>query len=111
MRNPRIIEKLDNWTYSVPLYNVTNEGIEDSTKMIVSLCRGNRKDESIPRQEGMFTETLLQICLEYLQGVNVGELANRDTSIAITHIEDALMRINKRAEDRKLRGVQVTYQK
>lgn len=111
MRNPRIIEKLNNWTYSVPLYNITDEGVEDSTRMIISLCRGNKSDPSVPRQEGMFTETLLQICLEYLQGVNQGELANRDTSIAITHIEDALLRLNKRAEDRKLRGVQATYQK
>ena len=38
-------------------------------------------------------------------------MASRDTSLAITHIEDALFRIGKRAEDRKLRGVQSTYQK
>lgn len=112
MRNPRDINKIDNWNYVVPTYEVTNEGIKEVEKaFLIKLCRGNKVDETVPRQEGMFTETLLQVCLEYLQGVNQGELANRDTSLAITHIEDALLRIGKRAEDRKLRGVQATYQK
>lgn len=111
MKHPRVIEKIDNWRYEVPIYRVTNEGIEDGTPVLIQLCRGNKADESIPRHPGLFTETLLQVCLEYLEGVNQGELRNRDTSLAITHIEDAIMRINKRAEDRKLRGVQATYTK
>lgn len=111
MKNPRAIEKIDNWTYSVPSYRVTNEGIEDVPNATIFLCRGNKADETAPRQAGLFTETLLQVCLEYLESVNQGELRNRDTSIAITHIEDALLRIGKRAEDRKLRNVQATYNK
>lgn len=111
MNHPRIIDQKDNWTYIVPTYQVTDNGIEDGPSTVIELCRGNKEDSAAPRQTGMFTETLLQVCLQYLQSVNVGEMANRDTSIAITHIEDALLRINKRAEDRKLRGVQATYQK
>lgn len=111
MKNPRILEKVNNWNYVVPTYKITNEGIEDATPHVIALCRGNKADDVSPRQVGMFTESLLQVCLEYLTSVNVGELANRDTSIAITHIEDALLRIGKRAEDRKLREVQGTYNK
>lgn len=112
MRNPRDINQIDNWNYVVPIYEVTNDGIKEVEEaFLVKLCRGNKSDENSPRQKGMFTETLLQVCLEYLQGVNQGELTNRDTSLAITHIEDALLRINKRAEDRKLRNVQATYNK
>ncbi len=112
MRNPRDINQVDNWNYVVPLYEVTDEGVKEVEKAeSITLCRGSKVDKSVARQEGMFTETLLQVCLEYLQGVNTGELANRDTSIAITHIEDALLRLNKRQEDRKLRNVQATYQK
>lgn len=114
MKNPRVIitEGPDNvWTFHIPTFKVTNNGLEDGEGMTLHLCRGDRSDESKPRQEGVFTETILQVCLEYLQGVNKGELANRDTAIAITAIEDALFRIGKRAEDRKLREVQGTYQK
>lgn len=99
------------WSFHLPTYVVTNEGIQDGEGIILNLCRGNKDDESAPRQEGVFTESLLEVCLAYLQGVNKGDLATRDTSIAITHIEDALLRIRKRAQDRQLRGVQGTYQK
>ena len=56
-------------------------------------------------QEGITSEQLLGVVLGYLQGVNVGEFRNRDTSLAITHIEDALLRINNRVQSRKKRGV------
>lgn len=111
MKNPRAIEQIDNWTYSVPRYEITDDGVVDADPGVISLCRGNKADSTAPRQNGMFTETLLQVCLQYLEGVNVGELRNRDTSLAITAIEDALLRIGKRAEDRKIRNVQATYNK
>lgn len=111
MRNPRDITKVDNWTYIVPRYEVTNDGIIDSHRVTINLCRGNKDNENDPRQEGFFTESLLQVCLEYLQGVNQGEVYNRDTYITITHIEDALLRLNKRQVDRQIRGVQATYNK
>lgn len=112
MKNPKIIVPvIAGATYKVPTFKVTNEGIEDGAGIDIVFCKGNKQDESDLRQEGVFTETLLQTALQYLQHVNVGELASRDTSIAITHIEDALFRLGKRAEDRKLREVQGTYQK
>ena len=115
MKDPRIISQPngpdDVWTFEIPTYKVTDNGLEDGEPMIIKLCRGDKSDASKPRQEGVFTETLLEVCLQYLQGVNKGELATRDTSITITHIEDALLRIGKRAEDRKRRQVQGTYQK
>lgn len=114
MKHPRVIfhEEGNFWEFNIPTYKVTTtDGIVDGEGLVIRLCRGDRQDENKPRQEGLFTETLLEVCLQYLQGVNVGPLANRDTSIAITHIEDALLRIGKRAEDRKLREVQGTYQK
>lgn len=113
MNNPRLItnEPGDNWTFGVPTYFVDNNGIQDGEGQKIKLCRGNKEDESAPRQEGVFTETLLQVCKQYLEGVNVGALSSRETSMAITKIDEALMWLNKRAEDRKLREVQGTYQK
>jgi len=112
MNNPRVIETIvEGATYKIPTYIVTENGIEDGEGIIIKFCKGNKDDASALRQEGIFTETLLQVGLQYLQSVNVGELASRDTSLAITHLEDSLFRIGKRAEDRKLRGVQATYNK
>lgn len=59
----------------------------------------------------MFTETLIKVAKTYLESVNVGPMSTRETSMAITKLDEALMWIVKRAEDRKLRGVQSTYQK
>jgi hypothetical protein len=99
------------WSFDVPRFKVTDDGLEDAERGTIDLCRGNKADSSAPRQEGYFTESLLQVCKQYLEGVNKGELASRETSMAITKIDEALMWLNKRADDRKLREVQGTYQK
>lgn len=111
MKNPKLLNQVDAWTYEVPTYIVTDEGMQDGAAGEIRLCRGDRADATKPRQQGMFTETLLETCRQYLTAVNVGELASRETAMAITKIDEALMWIGKRAEDRKLREVQGTYQK
>jgi hypothetical protein len=112
MKNPKQITSINNSTsYQIPTYVVTNEGIADGNGLTLNFCKGSTNDESIYRQEGVFTETILQVALENLVTVNVGDLASRDTSIAITKIEEALMLLNKRKADRELRNVLGTYNK
>lgn len=112
MKNPKVIQPIiDGATYYVPTYKVTNEGVADGDGIDIVFCKGNKEDESILRQEGVFTETLIKTCKTYLEAVNVGEMATRETSMVITKLDEALMWIAKRAEDRALRGVQGTYQK
>ncbi len=112
MNNPRIIETVvEGATFRLPTYFVNNDGLQDGEGIELKVCKGNKEDESALRQEGVFTESLIQTALQYLQSVNVGPLANREASMAITKLDEALMWIGKRAEDRKLRGVQGTYQK
>lgn len=112
MKNPQhVIEIRKGATYEIPIYQITENGIEDRPAFQLKLCKGNKDNLQDLNQSGMFTESLLTVCKMYLESVNTGDLANRDTSIAITHIEDAIMRIEKRANDRKNRGVQATYQK
>jgi hypothetical protein len=112
MKHPRTIEPvIPGATYNLPTYTVTNNGIEDGKGIEIKFCKGNKDDENLLRQEGLFTETLIQTAKEYLESVNVGELSSRETSMAITKLDEALLWIGKRAEDRKLRGVQATYQK
>jgi len=112
MKNPRQIEIIvEGASYKVPTFKVTNDGIADGDGTSVVFCKGNKEDETALRQEGVFTETLIQTAKQYLEAVNVGPLSSRETSTAITKLDEALMWLQKRAEDRKLRGVQTTYQK
>lgn len=112
MHNPKAIKVvIPAATYMLPTYVVTNEGIQDGTGVAMQFCKGNKADETAYRQEGVFTESLIQLAKQHLEAVNVGELATRETSVAITKLDEALMWLNKRAEDRKLREVQGTYQK
>lgn len=98
-------------TYMVPIFQVTNNGLEDAGSVDITFCKGNKEDESVHRQAGFFTETLIAAAKKYLEENNVGDLATRETSMAITKLDEALMWIGKRAADRAARGVQGTYQK
>lgn len=98
-------------TYSVPSYRVTDNGLEYAGEVIIQFCKGSKDDPSIPRHEGLFTETLIAVSKRYLEENNVGDLATRDTSTTITHLDNALLWIGKRAADRRARGVQGTYKK
>jgi hypothetical protein len=110
MKNPKQIEAvIEGAIYNVPTYKVTNDGIVDGDGCGIVFCKGNKEDETALRQEGVFTETLIQTAKQYLESVNVGAMATRETSMVITKLDEALMWIAKRAEDRKLRGVQATY--
>lgn len=112
MKNPRQITSINNSTsYELPTYEVTNDGIVDSNPTTIHFCKGSTNDPSIYRQSGVFTETLLQVVLENLVAVNIGDLASRDTAIAITKVEEALMWLAKRKADRELRNVLGTYNK
>ncbi len=110
MNNPKIIETVrEGATYKVPTFKVTNNGIEDGSGIEIVFCKGNKDSEDDFRQEGVFTETLIQTAKQYLESVNKGDMATRETSMVITKLDEALMWISKRAEDRKLRGVQASY--
>ena len=112
MKNPKEVETMvEGSRYFVPTYRVTNEGLEDGDPSVIQFCKGNKEDESVERKNGFFTETLIQTAKQYLEDVNKGEMATRETSMAITKLDEALMWIAKRAEDRKLRNVQGTYKK
>lgn len=98
-------------TYEVPIFKVEDDGPVQSGTTVIRFCKGNKADQNVPRQEGFFTETLIAVAKKYLEENNVGELGTRETSMAITKLDEALMWIQKRADDRKARGVQGTYQK
>lgn len=112
MKDPKQIEVLrEKSTYLVPIFQVTNEGLEDFSEIEIRFCKGNKADPEAFRQPGLFTETLIAAAKKYLEENNVGELENEHGTKAIGHLQSALDEIQARADERKARGVQGTYQK
>lgn len=98
-------------TFNLPSYIVTDDGVVDGSGIELLFCKGNVEDNTAFRQEGVFTESLLEAAVQYLETVNVGDLASRETSLAITNIQQGIFWLQKRAKKRKLKGVQGTYKK
>jgi len=58
---------------------------------------------------GVSIEDLIVICIDRLESFQAGPLGNRENQMAITKLEEALMWLNKRTADRKMRAVEGTY--
>lgn len=56
-------------------------------------------------EHGVTGEDLLEICRHRLQCFQTSEYACRENAVALTHIEEALMWLNRRVEDRLERNV------
>lgn len=59
---------------------------------------------------GISNEALLAIVEHRLQGFQSGDLACRENAIALTKLQEAMMRLKKRTRDRIARGVEGTNQ-
>lgn len=60
---------------------------------------------------GVLDSDLLEIVRHRLQCFQAGPYATRENAVALTHIEEALMWMSKRADDRAERGVLGTMKK
>jgi hypothetical protein len=54
-------------------------------------------------------EALLAIQIDRLRSFQSGKFACRENAIALTHLEEAMMWLNKRTENRLARGVEGTH--
>ena len=75
----------------------------------ISFQHGPRAEAS--SVHGVLDTDLLEIVRDRLMAFNKGEFATRENAIAITKIEEALLWMNKRVEDRAERGVLGTTNK
>ena len=84
--------------------------VEDEEPMaVIQFQNGARK---LPdSQRGVLDTDLLEIVRDRLKGFQSGEFATRENACALTHIEEALMWMNKRVEDRIERNVLGTNEK
>lgn len=106
----KTITRLNSHTYEIPIYKITENGAEDAGIVEIDFCKGS-KLEPEKGQEGVFTESLIQLCADHLESVNIGDLENPYTTAAVAHLKTALEILDERVKDRESRGVLQTYQK
>lgn len=95
------------YKYAIAPHDLTPSGY--SFEQIINFQNGARKETlSI---DGVLDTDLLEIVRHRLQCFQQGEFATRENACALTHIEEALMWMNKRVEDRIERGVLGTNNK
>ncbi len=84
----------------------------DTCYQKIIFVRGDKTDNGnvIPRVDGITHEQLLGMMIADLQFKN-NLIPSRETSIAITKLQEALMWIEERQRDRESRNVIDTYQK
>lgn len=90
------------------IYNL-EENSPVTVRQEINFQNGARKlEDSI---HGILDTDLLEIVRHRLQCFQAGEFATRENAIALTHIEEALLWMNKRVEDRIERNVLGTNEK
>lgn len=87
--------------YDIYMANETPETGEPI--MVIQFQKGPRNDPASRR--GILDGDLLEIVRDRLRAFQDGPYATRENACALTHIEEALMWMNKRAEDRAERNV------
>lgn len=94
-------------------YNIVGLPIDENEmgqfQSVIHFQNGARKcSDSI---HGVLDTDLLEIVRDRLKGFQSGEFATRENACALTHIEEALMWLNRRVEDRIERNVLGTNSK
>lgn len=98
-----------NASHSYRIVPVSNNDALSYPSQDISFQHGPRNNsDSIA---GVLDTDLLEIVRDRLIGFQSGEFACRENAIALTHIEDALLWLDKRVRDRNKRGVLGTEQK
>jgi len=63
------------------------------------------------KPNGITHEAMLAILIDRLRGFQTGQFACRENAIVLTHLETAMLWLQKRTHDRLKRGVEGTLQK
>lgn len=71
---------------------------KSNIKSLICFQNGGRKEEN--SQHGVIDTDLLEIARDRLKSFQSGPFGSRENACALTHIEEALMWLNRRVEDR-----------
>ena len=91
------------------IYPADMSEMEAEPLLCVQFQKGPRKDSE--NRRGVLDVDLLEIVRDRLRAFQAGEFSCRENACALTHIEEALMWLNRRTEDRAERSVLGTVEK
>ncbi len=99
-------------TYKLPKYKVVDGVglVETGEYQTIDFVKGEIDGVEF-KQDGSLTDNILAMLIHHLGDLNVGDLRNRPTSMAITKLQEALFWIEERKRDRLARNVLGTYKK
>lgn len=90
-------------------YSVVSADDTKALTFFVLFQKGPRKDEN--SRHGVLDCDLLEIVRDRLRCFQNGDYATRENEMALQHVEEALLWMNKRTEDRAERQVLGTMEK
>lgn len=96
-------------SHEYDVYPAQDFNEETEPLIVIRFQHGPRKDPN--STHGVLDTDLLEIVRDRLRGFQSGEFACRENACALTHIEEALMWMNRRVEDRIERNVLGTSNK
>ncbi|MBY7007866.1 ABC transporter ATPase [Clostridium botulinum] len=82
---------------------ISDIGLQIPKEQEIVFQKGARKEED--SQHGVIDTDLLEIVRDRLKSFQAGPFSSRENACALTHIEEALMWMNRRVEDRIERNV------
>lgn len=88
---------------------VLPDGYAASFSRLIVMFQNGPLQEAEPN--GVTHEALLTILIDRLKGFQSGPFSTKENSVALTHLETALLWLQKRTRDRLARGVEGTTQK
>lgn len=86
---------------------VTNKEVEDF-RCCVNFQNGPIKEFGV---NGVMNEDLIAIVIDRMRGFQSGDYACRDNALVLTKLEEALMWLRHRTDEREARGVEGTHVK
>ncbi len=87
------------------VYNVLTSSVPEAVLGMVKFQNGPIKESGV---NGVMNEDLIAIVIDRMQGFQSGEYKCRENAVALTKLEEALMWLRKRTQDREDRGVEGT---
>jgi len=93
--------------YNSP-HNYIIRGIEGDILCKIHFQEGPIKESGL---NGIFIEDLIAICINRLETFQKSDFRCRENACAITKLEESLLWLNKRTNNRQRRGVEGTYVK
>jgi len=84
-------------------YDIVSKHDSDESFACINFQKGPLQENDL---NGCFQEDLIEICIDRLRSFQAGEFACRENKLALMKLEEALMWLEKRTNDRVRRGVE-----